>query len=129
MFAQLVVWNRIIQHERTHLFQHFDGAAPRFFRGAQQFFVAFSCFVVDRSDELVLHLDNAVRHFSSRSLQETDHNSVSLRGGETAQIPNAVSISPTGKHPAGRRMDFCQRGPGRQPKRADITKLVQQGKE
>lgn len=65
-------------------------------RTTQQVFVPLSWFVVNGSDELVLHFNNAVRHFGACGVQEADHNGFSLGCGKPPQVPDAVSIRPIG---------------------------------
>ena len=71
-FRSLSVGNGIVQNERAHPFQNFDSAGPSFFRRSQQRLITLVGLVVDRGDELVLHLYDAVRHLGARSLQKAD---------------------------------------------------------
>ena len=47
---------------------------------------------MDGGDELVLHFNNAVRHFGARGSQEADHNGFSLGCGKPPQVVSFSTI-------------------------------------
>src|SRR6266487_1459307 len=99
VLPQLVIRDGIVQHQRAHPLQHFDSTAPGFFGRSQYIVIAFARFVVDRGDELVLHLDDAVGALRTRRVQKTEHDGTSLGRWKATEMPDVVAITPASQKP------------------------------
>src|SRR2546428_2958821 len=88
-----------------------------------------NCRVVDRGDELVLHLDDAVGDLRTRRVQKTEHDGTALGRCKATEMPDVVAITPASQKPprGGMHLTQCrQRG---QADQANVPELVEEREE
>src|ERR1039457_1792636 len=69
------------------------------------------------------------RRCSVGHTSQADEAPATVKRSVLAQIPNTVSISPTGQEPPGGRMNLSQCGPCSQPEATNVTELIEQSKK